>query len=174
MHAHRQPTTHENAFHTGTPVGNRRHQPERPRSGRETRSPSSGNGSILRQERARKREDLLQVTEAAPEAIAASVRSGWLTGCEGIDRRVGEDVNRRKAARQFETDVTDDEISWRRRWARLDDVCMIHTSPDAACSSAMDFRRGQGLDAGQSSRGTTSSAKICIWSRSSPTSFAAK
>ena len=43
----------------------------------------------LRQERARKREELLKATEEALEAIAASVRSGRLKGREAIDRRVG-------------------------------------------------------------------------------------
>ncbi len=50
----------------------------------------------LRQERARKREALLQTAEEALEAIAASVRAGRLKGREAIDRRVGRDANRRK------------------------------------------------------------------------------
>ncbi|MYG25401.1 MAG: transposase, partial [Boseongicola sp. SB0677_bin_26] len=64
----------------------------------------------LREERARKREDLLKATEEALEAIAASVRSGRLKGREAIDRRVGRDANRRKVGKHFEIDVTDGGI----------------------------------------------------------------
>ncbi|MYG27663.1 MAG: IS1634 family transposase, partial [Boseongicola sp. SB0677_bin_26] len=92
----------------------------------------------LREERARKREDLLKATEEALEAIAASVRSGRLKGREAIDRRVGRDANRRKVGKHFEIDVTDGGISWRRREgriaaeARLDGVYVIRTSLDSA------------------------------------------
>ncbi len=92
----------------------------------------------LRQERARKREELLKATEEALEAIAASVRAGRLKGREAIDRRVGRDANRRKVGKHFEIDVTDGGISWRRREARiaaearLDGVYVIRTSLDSA------------------------------------------
>ncbi len=89
----------------------------------------------LRQERRRKREDLLKATEEALHGIAASVRSGRLKGREAIDRRVGRDVNRRKVGKHLEVDVTDDGIAWRRRKdriaaeARLDGVSRARTSP---------------------------------------------
>ena len=92
----------------------------------------------LRQERARKREELLKATEEALEAIAASVRSGRLKGREAIDRRVGRDANRRKVGKHFEIDVADGGISWRRleariaAEARLDGVYVIRTSLDSA------------------------------------------
>ena len=92
----------------------------------------------LRQERRRKREELLKATEEALEAIAASVRAGRLKGREAIDRRVGRDANRRKVGKHFEIDVTDGGISWRRREARiaaearLDGVYVIRTSLDSA------------------------------------------
>ncbi|MDE0694322.1 MAG: IS1634 family transposase, partial [Boseongicola sp.] len=92
----------------------------------------------LRQERARKREELLKATEEALEAIAASVRAGRLKGREAIDRRVGRDANRRKVGKHFEIDVTDGGISWRRleariaAEARLDGVYVIRTSLDSA------------------------------------------
>ena len=92
----------------------------------------------LREERRRKREELLKATEEALEAIAASVRSGRLKGREAIDRRVGRDANRRKVGKHFEIDVTDGGISWRRREARiaaearLDGVYVIRTSLDSA------------------------------------------
>ena len=96
----------------------------------------------LRQERARKREDLLRATEEALHRIAASVRR--LKGREAIDRRVGRDVNRRKVGKHFEIDVTDGGISWRRREdriaaeARLDGVYVIRTSlgPEAMATEA--------------------------------------
>ena len=92
----------------------------------------------LREERRRKREDLLKATEEALEAIAASVRSGRLKGREAIDRRVGRDANRRKVGKHFEIDVADGGISWRRledriaAEARLDGVYVIRTSLDSA------------------------------------------
>ena len=98
----------------------------------------------LRQERARKREDLLKATEEALHRIAASVRAGRLKGREAIDRRVGRDVNRRKVGKHLEVDVTDDGIAWRRRKeriaaeARLDGVYVIRTSLDAASMGAAE------------------------------------
>ena len=96
----------------------------------------------LREERRRKREDLLKATEKALHRIAASVRR--LKGREAIDRRVGRDVNRRKVGKHFEIDVTDGGISWRRREdriaaeARLDGVYVIRTSlgPEAMATEA--------------------------------------
>ncbi len=90
----------------------------------------------LREERARKREDLLQATEETLETIAASVRAGRLKGREAINRRVGRDANRRKVEKHFEITVTDDAITWSRRQeriaaeARLDGVYVIRTSLD--------------------------------------------
>ena len=92
----------------------------------------------LREERRRKREDLLKATEEALDAIAASVRSGRLKGREAIDRRVGRDANRRKVGKHFGIDVADGGISWRRledriaAEARLDGVYVIRTSLDSA------------------------------------------
>ncbi len=92
----------------------------------------------LREERRRKREELLKATEEALEAIAASVRSGRLKGREAIDRRVGRDANRRKVGKHFGIDVTEGGISWRRleariaAEARLDGVYVVRTSLDSA------------------------------------------
>ena len=96
----------------------------------------------LREERRRKREDLLKATEEALEAIAASVRSGRLKGRATIDRRVGRDANRRKVGKHFEIAVTDDGISWGRledriaEEARLDGVYVIRTSLESASLGA--------------------------------------
>ncbi len=72
----------------------------------------------LRQERARRREDLLGATEEALHRIAASVRPGRLKGREAIGRRVGRDVNRRRVGKHLEIEVTDGDVSWRRRGGR--------------------------------------------------------
>ena len=96
----------------------------------------------LRQERRRKREDLLKATENALHRIAASVRAGRLKGREAINRRVGRDANRRKVEKHFEITVADDGISWSRRKeriaeeARLDGVYVIRTSLDADAMGA--------------------------------------
>ena len=96
----------------------------------------------LRQERRRKREDLLKATENALHGIAASVRSGRLKGREAINRRVGRDANRRKVEKHFKIAVADDGISWSRRKeriaeeARLDGVYVIRTSLDADAMGA--------------------------------------
>ena len=88
----------------------------------------------LREERARKRVDLLRATEETLETIAAAVRSGRLKGRQGINRRVGRDANRRKVEKHVEITVTDDAITWSRRQeriaaeGRLDGVYVIRTS----------------------------------------------
>ncbi len=88
----------------------------------------------LREERARKREDLLRATEETLETIAAAVRSGRLKGRQAINRRVGRDANRRKVEKHFEITVTDDAITWSRRQeriaaeGRLDGVYVIRTN----------------------------------------------
>ena len=96
----------------------------------------------LREERARKREALLQATEATLATMAASVRSGRLKGREAINRRVGRDANRRKVEKHFEITVTDGAITWRRRAeriaaeGRLDGVYVIRTSLDSEAIGA--------------------------------------
>ena len=96
----------------------------------------------LREERRRKREDLLRAAENALKAIAGSVRSGRLKVREAIDRRVGRDLHRRKVGKHFEVVVTDGGIAWRRREyriaaeARLDGVYVIRTSLNATSMGA--------------------------------------
>ncbi len=93
----------------------------------------------LRAERARKREALLQATEAALETIAKAVRGPGkqLRGREAINRRVGRDVGRTKVAKHFEIEVGADWIRWSRRGeriaaeAQLDGVYIIRTSLEA-------------------------------------------
>ena len=98
----------------------------------------------LRQERARKREELLCATEKILETIACAVRSpnARLRGREAINRRVGRDVSRKKVDKHFRIEVTDDDIRWSRRQekidaeAQLDGIYVIRTSLEAYKSLA--------------------------------------
>ena len=100
----------------------------------------------LREERRRKREELLVATEETLERIAASVRAKTLSGKADIGRRVGREANRRKVEKHFEITIDDTSMSWVRRHekiaaeARFDGVCVIRTSlediePDAAVAA---------------------------------------
>ena len=98
----------------------------------------------LRDERARKREDLLQATEAILEEIARSVRrpGSQLRGRDRINRRVGRDANRRKVEKHFTITVTDDDLTWARdeakiaAEARLDGIYVVRTSLGAEAIGA--------------------------------------
>ena len=88
----------------------------------------------LREERQRKREELLQLTEQILERIAASVRAGTLIGKVRIGHRVSREVNRLKVEKHFQITITDHRMSWSRRHdrieaeARFDGVYVIRTS----------------------------------------------
>ena len=90
----------------------------------------------LRQDRARKREELLRATEKILETIASAVRSprSRLRGQQAINRRVGRDVNRKKVAKHFRIEVRDDDIRWSRNQekidaeAQLDGIYIVRTS----------------------------------------------
>ena len=66
----------------------------------------------LREERARKREDLLCATEDLLEKIAASVRQSRLRSRDQINRRVGRDANRKRVEKHFNITVSDNHIAW--------------------------------------------------------------
>ena len=88
----------------------------------------------LREERRRKRAELLDATEAILERIAASVGSGRLRGADRIGRRVGRETHRGKMEKHFEITIGEASLDWRRREdriadeARLDGVYVIRTS----------------------------------------------
>ena len=88
----------------------------------------------LRQQRARKREALLEATEEILETIARGLRH---RGRDWINRRVGREANRRKVEKHFDITVTDDALRWSRNRekiaaeARLDGLYVIRTSLDA-------------------------------------------
>ena len=93
----------------------------------------------LREERARKREALLEATEAILETIAQGLRRPGAPhrGRDWINRRVGREANRRKVEKHFHITVTDDALRWSRNRdniaaeARLDGLYVIRTSLDA-------------------------------------------
>ena len=98
----------------------------------------------LREQRARKREELLVSTERILEEIAKAVRSpnSALRGRDKINRRVGREGNRRKVEKHFDITVTDDGIVWSRNQkkieaeARLDGIYIIRTSVSASALGA--------------------------------------
>ena len=100
----------------------------------------------LREERARKREDLLRATEAILEEIARIVRQpqSKLRGRDRINRRVGREANRRKVEKHFRITVCDDNLTWERDQAKiaaeaqLDGIYIVRTSLSAEAISAHD------------------------------------
>ena len=76
----------------------------------------------LRDERRRKRGELLQAAEDRIEEIARTVRrkGSRLRGEAAIARRVGEAVGRLKVSKHFEIRCEDDSLSWSRRQDRID------------------------------------------------------
>jgi len=98
----------------------------------------------LAAERARKREELLQATEADLAPIAAAVARDRrpLRGRDKIALRVGKIVNRHKVAKHFELSFSDDQFSFARKAdqisaeAALDGIYVIRAS--AAHTSAYE------------------------------------
>ncbi|MGE5292259.1 MAG: IS1634 family transposase [Micromonosporaceae bacterium] len=91
---------------------------------------------FLAAERARKRGELLAATEAELEKIAAAARRARrpLRGKDKIALAVGKVINKKKAAKHFIVDITDEGLSWRRDEnkiadeAALDGIYVIRTS----------------------------------------------
>ena len=100
----------------------------------------------LREERARKREDLLRATEAILEEIARIVRQprSKLRGRERINRRVGRETNRKKVETHFQITVCDDNLTWTRdaagiaAEAQLDGIYIVRTSLSVDAISSDD------------------------------------
>ena len=91
----------------------------------------------LRDERARKREQLLQATEQILHHIAGMVERGTgpaRGGKDAINRRVGRDANRKLVERHFTIEVTDTQLTWSRKpesisqEALLDGIYVVRTS----------------------------------------------
>ncbi len=101
----------------------------------------------LRDGRRRRREALLKATEQELERIRASVRAGRLKARKLIDRRVGRDIDSRRAGGHFEVGTGKGSIPWRRREGRTageaqpDGVHAIRTSLDRASMGAVGAYR---------------------------------
>ena len=100
---------------------------------------------FLQAERARKRESLLQATEADLEKIAAAVRAERrpLRGTGKIALRADQVLRRRKVAKHFTIAITDASFSYARNTgsitaeAALDGIYVLRTSVEpAACTAA--------------------------------------
>jgi Transposase DDE domain len=74
----------------------------------------------LAAERARKRVDLLEATQALLAPIAAAVAAGRLSGAATIGLRVGKVVNKYKMAKHFDVAITDTTLTITRRQAAID------------------------------------------------------
>jgi len=94
---------------------------------------------LLAQERARKREELLQATERKLAEIAVATRrpKGHLKGQDQIGLRVGKTLNRYKVGKHFRLDISDGGFSYERdtesvrQEAALDGFYVIRTSVPA-------------------------------------------
>jgi hypothetical protein len=88
----------------------------------------------LAEERARKRMELLAATEQALDKLVTRVEKGNLRGSDAIGVAAGKIVNRRKMAKHFTLDITDEAFSYRRNEenidaeAALDGIYVIRTS----------------------------------------------
>ncbi len=91
----------------------------------------------LAQQRAHKRDDLLQATETLLDAIAERVQAGKLTGQDTIGVAVGKVIDRYKMAKHFILDITEATFGYRRNTqaidaeAALDGIYVIRTDVTA-------------------------------------------
>jgi hypothetical protein len=99
---------------------------------------------FLAAERARKRGELLDATEAGLQKIGAATRRARrpLRGKDKIALAAGKVINKKKVGKHFITDITDDGLAWRRDEqkitdeAALDGIYVIRTSLPAAVLGA--------------------------------------
>ena len=93
---------------------------------------------LVAAERARKREDLLQATEALLAPIKERVEAGTLRGAAEIGLAVGAVLNRRRVKKHFELTIGDDRFAYRRKEAQiaeeasLDGFYVLRTNVPAA------------------------------------------
>jgi hypothetical protein len=93
---------------------------------------------VLAEERARKREDLLQATEKLLAPIAGRVAAGRLRGAAKIGVEVGKVINKYNTGKHFDVAITDDSLTVTRRQAQiaeeaaLDGIYVIRTPVPAA------------------------------------------
>jgi hypothetical protein len=93
---------------------------------------------LVAEDRARKREDLLQATERALAEIAKRVAQGTLTGAAEIGLAVGPALKRWRVGKHFEIEISDTRFAFRRRQdqieaeAALDGIYVLRTSASEA------------------------------------------
>jgi hypothetical protein len=80
---------------------------------------------VLAEERARKREDLLQATEKLLAHVIARVAAGRLQGAAKIGVEVGKVVNRYKTAKHFDVAITDTSLTVTRKRAQIDEEAAL-------------------------------------------------
>ena len=102
---------------------------------------------LVARERARKREDLLQATEALLAPIKQRVEAGTLQGAAEIGLAVGAVVNKRKVKKHFQLEIADDRFDYRRHdhqiaaEAALDGFYVLRTNVAATDLSGPDVVR---------------------------------
>jgi ribosomal protein L18 len=74
---------------------------------------------LVAEERRRKREALLQATEALLAPIKARVDAGTLRGAAAIGLAVGEVANKRKVKKHFELTIDDERFEYRRKQEQI-------------------------------------------------------
>jgi hypothetical protein len=102
---------------------------------------------LVAAERARKRDDLLQATEAALAPIKERVDAGTLAGAAAIALAVGEVINKRKVKKHFQLEIADNRFAYSRKQeqieeeAALDGFYVLRTNLTAEALSAPDVVR---------------------------------
>ena len=79
--------------------------------------------TLLAEERARKRDELLDATERDLEKIAARARGGRgkrLKGKDAIGLAAGKVINKRKVGKHFNLDIADDSLTWQRDTGKIE------------------------------------------------------
>jgi hypothetical protein len=75
---------------------------------------------LLAEQRARKRTELLQATEALLEPIITAVRDGRLAGADAIGLAVGQVINKFKMRKHLDFTITDTSLAVTRRQTQID------------------------------------------------------
>ncbi len=79
----------------------------------------------LADERARKREDLLQAAEKLLAPVAARVTAGRLAGAAEIGKKVGEVIGKHKMAKHFDVAITGTSLTFERRQAQIEEEARL-------------------------------------------------
>jgi hypothetical protein len=80
---------------------------------------------VLAEERARKREDLLQATEKLLAPLTARVAAGRLAGAARIGLEAGKVINKYKTGKHFDLAITDDSLTVTRRQDQIDEEAAL-------------------------------------------------